>query len=207
MLATARLYGILDLKYVELEAAVDRTRAMLSGGVDIVQLRAKDFAEDDIVALGLELAPLCRDAQVPFVLNDYPHLVSKVGASGVHVGQDDVSVAQARAEAGPGAIVGKSSHSISQALAARDEGADYLGFGPLFSTPTKPDYTPIGLADIATVHELIEQPIFCIGGIKRDNLAGIVAAGARRVCVVSGILLAPDPAAYARACLDLLPSA
>jgi thiamine-phosphate pyrophosphorylase len=96
-------------------------------------------------------------------------------------------------------LIGKSTHSIAQALAAQEAGADYIGFGPLFATPTKPGRPAIGLEEIRRVHELVRIPIFCIGGIKPDNLDEVIAAGARRVVVVSGILQSPDIAATCRA--------
>ena len=113
-----------------------------------------------------------------------------------------------RAKAGEGKLAGRSTHSLEQARAARDEGADYLGFGPLFATPTKPDYRPIGLEDIARVHaEVTGRPIFCIGGVKLENLPEVIAAGARRVVIVSGLLLAEDVAGYARRAGEMLRSA
>jgi thiamine-phosphate pyrophosphorylase len=118
-----------------------------------------------------------------------------------------MSVAEARALAGEDAIIGKSTHSVAQALAARQEGPDYIGFGPLFATPTKPDYTPIGLTEIREVRRLVSLPVFCIGGIKRENLSTVLAAGAQRVVIVSGILRASDPQDYCRACRDVLASA
>ena len=105
---------------------------------------------------------------------------------------------------GPGRIVGKSTHSLAQAVAAAAEEPDYLGFGPLFATPTKPDYRPIGTEDIRCVHAQVALPIYCIGGIKRENLPAVLAAGARRVVIVSGILQAPDVAAYCREVNTLL---
>jgi thiamine-phosphate pyrophosphorylase len=101
-------------------------------------------------------------------------------------------------------LVGKSTHNFEQALAAQNEGADYIGFGPIFATPTKPDYQPIGLKQIESVHRNVALPIFCIGGIKIDNLEQVVAAGARRIAIVSALLKAPDIAEYARACKKLL---
>lgn len=204
-LADCRLYGILDLGYVAASDAVDMARRMVAGGVDILQLRAKHSLAADIVALAQAVRPITADARVPLIINDHPFLVERAGADGAHIGQDDGPLPAARAKAGPGAIVGRSTHSIEQALAARDEGADYLGFGPLFATPTKPDYAPIGLDDIARVHaEITDRPIFCIGGIKLENLPLIIAAGARRVVIVSGILQAADVTAYTHAAADLL---
>ena len=206
-LLEARLYGILDLGYVSEDNALAVARKMLEGGVQLLQLRAKGRSPEEMRSLARDLAPLCRAHQVPFILNDHPELVPETGADGAHVGQDDVSVDEARALAGEHAIIGKSTHSVAQALAAEREGADYIGFGPLFATPTKPDYPPIGLNEIMQAQRLVSLPVFCIGGIKRENLPGVLAAGAQRVVIVSGILKAPDPQAYCQACRDLLASA
>jgi thiamine-phosphate pyrophosphorylase len=178
--------------------------ALIRGGVDLLQLRAKKNTPEEILEMAKELAPICRDAGIPFILNDYPELVQPAGADGVHVGQDDRSVAEARHLAGPGALVGKSSHSLGQAIAAAAETPDYLGFGPLFSTPTKPDYTPIGMEEIRTVYAALTLPIFCIGGIKLSNLSMVLDAGAERVVIVSDLLLATDPTAQTAACKALL---
>lgn len=195
-LAEARLYGILDLGYVTAAEVPAMAGQMLAGGVQVLQLRAKNAAEAEILRLAKLVTPLCREFGVPFILNDYPELVPEAGADGAHVGQDDMPVARARELAGAGAIIGKSTHSVAQAMAAQAEGPDYIGFGPLFATPTKPDYVPIGLADIAETHRLATLPIFCIGGVKLENLPTIQVAGARRVVVVSGILQAADARAY-----------
>ncbi len=137
-------------------------------------------------------------------MNDHPHLVPKCHAQGTHVGQDDLSVAEARKLAGDDAIVGKSTHSLAQARAALQEQPDYIGFGPLFATRTKPDYTPIGIDEIRRVQEEVSIPVFCIGGINLGNLREVVAAGARRVVIVSGILQAENPQAYCEECRRIL---
>jgi thiamine-phosphate pyrophosphorylase len=129
---------------------------------------------------------------VPLVINDHPEVAAQVGAQGVHVGQDDDSVARARQIVGGGCFIGKSTHSLAQAKAAAAEGADYIGFGPLYATGTKPDYTPVGLADVAAVHQHVSVPIFCIGGVNAKRLDEVLTAGARRVVVVSAFLLASD---------------
>ncbi|MEO7931769.1 MAG: thiamine phosphate synthase [Chthoniobacterales bacterium] len=203
-LARATLYGILDLGYIAVSQTADFARKMIAGGVDVVQLRAKKLSSEEFAQIAMELVPLFQAADIPFILNDHPELVESTGASGAHVGQDDLSVAEARQLAGPGAIIGKSTHSVAQAIAGAAE-ADYIGFGPLFATPTKPDYTPVGLDDIRTIHESTETPIFCIGGIKLDNLPTVLSAGARRVVIVSGLLQAPDVVTYCRAVRQLLP--
>jgi thiamine-phosphate pyrophosphorylase len=139
------------------------------------------------------MLPLTRGAGIPLVINDHPQVAAVVGSEGVHVGQDDLTVAETRRIVGPSCFVGKSTHSEAQARAAMDEGPDYIGFGPLFATGTKPDYTPIGLDAIAKVEKLSTVPVFCIGGVNRDRLPQILAAGARRVVIVSAFLLAADP--------------
>lgn len=203
-LQNARLYGIVDLGYVTAAETLRVTQLMLEGGIQIIQLRAKKLPAAEIAPIACDLATLCQAAGVPFILNDHPALVPETGADGAHVGQDDMTVAEARALTGPGKIVGKSTHSIPQAVASQTEGPDYIGFGPLFATPTKPDYIPIGTQEIVAVHAKVSVPIFCIGGIKKENLPSLAAAGARRVVIVSGILQATDIPGYCRECLAAL---
>ncbi len=205
-LADALLYGIVDTGYVGRVELAEMTRSLLRGGADLIQLRAKKESPEEILLIAKELAPFCRRAGVPFILNDHPELVREAGADGTHVGQEDLSVAEARKLAGPDSIIGKSTHSVEQAVAAAAESPDYIGFGPLFATPTKPDYTPIGTGEIRKIHAALSLPIFCIGGIKLTNLPDVVNAGARRVVIVSDLLNSQDPAAQAAACKDLLRS-
>ncbi len=204
-LAECLLYGIVDLGYVAPEKIEHAAVQMCLGGVDILQLRAKNFSLEDAEEFGLRLAPICETHRIPLIINDHPEIVPTIGAAGAHVGQEDRPVSDARWRAGralagevPPAIIGKSTHGFAQAVAAAEEGADYIGFGPLYPTPTKAGRTAIGLADIRRVHEAMRIPIFCIGGINRETLDAVLAAGARRVVIVSGILRAPDIAAYCR---------
>jgi thiamine-phosphate pyrophosphorylase len=203
-LRDARLYGIIDLGYVEESNAVRVTEAMLEGGVDLIQLRGKKQSIDELVDLAEELHELTSRSSTPLIVNDHAEVASKVPVEGVHVGQADDSIEVARRKAGRAVVVGKSTHSLEQARAAQREGADYIGFGPIFATLTKPDYEPIGLKDIKQVHLDVDLPIFCIGGIKIDDLKEVIAAGAKRVAIVSGLLKAPKIANYARACKKLL---
>jgi thiamine-phosphate pyrophosphorylase len=203
-LSAARLYGIVDLGYVTAEAAPQAAKKLLEGGVDILQLRAKQSPRSVVAGLARDIHQLTAAAGVPLIFNDFPELLREVPAEGAHVGQDDVSVAEARLAAGRPVIIGKSTHSPAQAQAAVEEGADYIGFGPLFATPTKPGRPAIGLEGIAAVAEKVSIPVFCIGGIKLSNLAAVRAAGARRVVIVSGWLQAEDVPAAVRAAGDLL---
>ncbi len=197
-LSAARLYAIVDTGYVALEEAVPITRRLVEGGVDLIQLRAKKLAAPQIVELGRALREVIPADGPLFILNDHPDLVEPIGADGIHVGQDDLSVAEARLLAGTGALVGKSTHSLEQAVAGEKEGADYIGVGPIFATPTKPDYAPVGPGLIRPVRERVRVPQFCIGGINEETLPEVIRAGARRVVIVSALLKSADIPGYCR---------
>jgi thiamine-phosphate pyrophosphorylase len=203
-LSDCRLYGILDLGYVRKSDAIHAAEAMIKGGVDLIQLRGKEKSIEELVELAAELHELTARLFTPLIMNDHAEIARRVPVEGVHVGQDDDSIQVVRRKAGRDILVGKSTHSLKQALAAQREGADYIGFGPIFATRTKPDYVPIGLSNIKQVHGEVSLPIFCIGGIKIDNLEQVIAAGAHRVAIVSGLLKASDIVEYARACKKLL---
>lgn len=199
-LKEARLYGILDFGYVVEDAAVPTAEALLEGGADVVQLRAKGLEEARIADLAAQVQPVCRCHDVPLIINDFPAIAVAVGADGVHVGQDDGRLREVRAAVGPDMLIGRSTHSLRQAVAAVEEGFDYIGFGPLFPTPTKQGRPGIGLTDIAEAENRAGSrvPMFCIGGIKPGNLASVLDAGARRIVIVSALLQAPDIAAETR---------
>src|SRR5881392_4424232 len=139
---------------------------MIEGGVDLIQLRGKERPIEKLVDLAAALHELMVRSSTPLIVNDHVEIAIKVSVEGVHVGQDDDAVAAVRRRVDREILVGKSTHSINQALAAQREGADYIGFGPIFATPTKPDYAPVGLADIRRVHAEVSVPIYCIGGIN-----------------------------------------
>ena len=180
----------------------------LRGGVDLFQLREKDPADDDaLLAAAQEARTLCAAARVPFILNDRPDLVEAAGADGVHVGQDDLPVEEARAIVGAQRIVGLSTHAPAQLACARRaepvgaaaRGADYVVVGPVHATPTKPGRPATGLAYVR--HAVAHSPAvpwFAIGGIDATTIGAVVAAGARRVVVVRAIAQAADPEAAAR---------
>jgi thiamine-phosphate pyrophosphorylase len=203
-LADALLYAIIDLGYASAENAPAILEKLVAGGVDIVQLRGKNRSLDELCVLAEQLLQLTMSAKIPLIANDHAEIAQRVEVQGVHVGQDDDSIEKVRTQIKRPIVVGKSTHSIEQAVAAEREGADYIGFGPIFSTPTKPDYSPVGVARIREVHQRVSIPIFCIGGIKSENLPQVIDAGAKRVVIVSGLLQANDIAEYARACKRLL---
>ncbi|HJW38417.1 MAG TPA: thiamine phosphate synthase [Candidatus Udaeobacter sp.] len=203
-LTDARLYGIVDLGYVKESDAARVVEQMIEGGVDLIQLRGKGKSIDELAGYAAKLHAFTARSSTSLIVNDHAEIAKEVPIEGVHVGQDDDAVEVARQKAGREIIVGKSTHSFEQALAAQREGADYIGFGPIFATPTKPDYAPIGLADIRQVHAKVSLPIFCIGGINLDNLQSVMDAGAKRVVMVSALLKAHTIVDYARCVTDML---
>jgi thiamine-phosphate pyrophosphorylase len=203
-LSECRLYGIIDLGYVEGRDVARIAEQMIEGGVDLIQLRGKNKSIDELADLAAELHELAAKSSTPLIVNDHAEIARSVSVEGVHVGQDDDSIEIVRQRAGRDILVGKSTHSPAQARAAQTEGADYIGFGPIFATPTKPDYAPIGIENIRRVHAEVNLPIFCIGGIHIDNLQSVIDAGAKRVVMVSALLKAHNIVDYARCATDML---
>ena len=204
-LLECRLYGIIDLGYIPQGRDCNRVaEQMITGGVDLIQLRGKGKSIDELVNLASEIHEITAPSSTPLIVNDHAEIAAEVPVEGVHVGQDDDSIHVARQKAGRDLIVGKSTHSLAQANAAQAEGADYVGFGPIFATPTKPDYEPIGLDGIRHANLNVGIPIFCIGGINIDNLQRVIAAGAKRVVMVSALLKAHSIVDYARCATDML---
>ena len=197
-LQAARFYAILDTGYVPREALLDKCRALLAGGADIIQLRAKGETPDERIEILDTLVPLFADTDVPLVVNDDLEAALRFPGVGLHVGQDDLSAAEARDALGPERVLGLSTHTTMQAQRAIKHAAllDYFAVGPVFATPTKPDYIPVGLQLVRQVAEMQPPlPWFAIGGVKRYNLAQVLGAGARRVVAVSDALCAEDSTA------------
>lgn len=205
LLAASKLYGIVDMGYTREDEVKARTRALIAGGIRILQLRAKGVEQSTVKALARQMQTICRAEGAIFVLNDYPEMAAELGTDAVHVGQDGGTMTSIRHIVGPDMLVGRSTHSPQQAMAALQEGADYIGFGPLFPTGTKPGRASIGLQDIAAVQAAAgAMPVFCIGGINATTLPQVLAAGARRVVIVSWLLQQPDITAATRRVLHLL---
>jgi len=203
-LSECRLYGIIDLGYVERRDAARIVEQMIEGGVDLIQLRGKEKSISELMELSAELHELTVQSFTPLIVNDYAEIARQVPVEGVHVGQNDAPIEIVRQKAAREILVGKSTHSLEQARSAQREGADYIGFGPIFATPTKPDYPAIGLHHVRRVHAEVNLPIFCIGGINIDNLQNVIDAGAKRVVMVSALLKAHNIVDYARCATDML---
>jgi len=195
-LRTARLYFVCDAapRGEETEALL---RAALSGGVDIVQLREKSLNRETIEQAAQTFRRVCDTYSALFIVNDDPYLALACDADGVHVGQDDASVEEAREVLGPDAIVGLSTHSEEQLAAAGGQAVDYVSVGPVWETPTKAGRAAVGLELVTHATQSSPHPFFAIGGIDAGNAAEVVAAGARRLGAVRAIRDAEDPMAAA----------
>jgi thiamine-phosphate pyrophosphorylase len=180
-------------------------RPALQAGVDVVQLREKDGDEREIVRAGRVFRRLCDAYDAMFIVNDRPELAIACAADGVHVGQDDPPPAEVRRMMGPDALIGLSTHSPEQVDAVSE--VDYFCVGPVHSTPTKPDYEPVGLDLVRYAAERAQVPFFAIGGIDPGNVEEAVRAGAERIVVVRAIRDADDPGAATRALRERIDSA
>ena len=184
------LYLITD----QADNLVERVSAALSGGVTMVQYRNKDRDEHRRWDLGWELKQLCISAGVPFIVNDDVELARELDADGVHIGQDDGNISEARKILGPKKIIGVSTHNLEEAIQAQADGADYIGFGAMYPTQSKEIIHLPGPGRLADFRGKLTIPVVAIGGITRDNVATVIDAGADAVAVISAVLSSPDPA-------------
>jgi thiamine-phosphate pyrophosphorylase len=194
-LGRARLYLVTEARPGGRDPE-ELVRAALQGGVDIVQLREKSGDDHAVVRGGRVFRRLCDAYDALFIVNDRPDLAIACAADGVHLGQDDGNVAAVRRLVGEDLLIGLSTHSAAQVDAA--VGVDYIAVGPVYATPTKPEYPPVGTELVEYAAANARMPFFAIGGIDPGNVAEVVAAGADRVAVVRAIRDAADPAAAAR---------
>jgi thiamine-phosphate pyrophosphorylase len=200
----ARLYLVCDSRPGG-RALADVLPGAIAGGVDVVQLREKEGERERLLAPAREARELCARLGALFVVNDDPLLAREAGADGVHVGQEDMAVAQARALVGPEMIVGLSTHApreidaVSRLADASNPGApDYIGVGPVHATPTKRGRPAVGLELVRYAAGHAAVPFFAIGGIDAGNVRDVVDAGATRACVLRAIAAARDPEHAAR---------
>lgn len=174
----------------------------LIGGADILQLRNKTGPWEAVLQEAVALRELTRKYGVPFIVNDYVDIAIQVDADGVHIGQDDMPITEARRLLGPGKLIGVSTHSLEQALKAERDGADYIGVGPVYPTDTKPGRAAVTTSYVAEAAAHIRIPFVAIGGITLDNADRVLEAGARRLCAVSAIVGSEDPAGTCRSFLE-----
>ncbi len=169
-------------------------RQAVSGGVTLVQLRAKKLAAREFLALAETLIPLLKHRRIPLIINDRVDIAQACGADGVHLGQEDIPCRCARRLLGPDVLIGLSVSTVEEAVRAQKDGADYLGVGPIYPTLSKETTThPLGPERLAEIRSRVDIPILAIGGIRPGNAAPIVAAGADGLAVISAVLSAADP--------------
>ena len=193
-----RLYALISSgRYCD--SVRETARAAIAGGADLIQLREKDIPDAMHLALAAEIRDLTDETGKLFIVNDRPDIAALVGADGVHLGQHDLPVSEARKLLRPGALIGKSTHSLAEALAAATEGADYIGVGPIYETNTK-DAGPLqGPELLKEVLAEVSIPVVAIGGITADNVGELVAVGCKCVSVCAAICNAPNPRTAAEA--------
>jgi len=192
------LYAITDERLTPPRRLAERVEAVLRGGARLVQYRAKYNDPEERLREARLLAALCHEYNALLIVNDDPQLARRAGAHGVHLGRNDAPVAEARALLGPGAIIGVTCHDdLERARRMREAGADYLAFGRLFPSRTKPDAPPCPLPRLGEARAL-GLPVCAIGGIDADNAARVLAAGADLLAVIHGLFGQPDPEAAAR---------
>ena len=192
---TLLLYAVTDRAWTGSQPLARQVEAVLQNGATCLQLREKALDPAAFREEARQMAALCRRYGVPLIINDNVEVALACGAAGVHLGQQDMPIAQARRMAGPDLILGASAHTVQEALEAQAAGADYLGVGAVFSTSTKADASPLPLTTLREICAAVSIPVVAIGGITETNLLQLTGCGAAGVAVVSAIFGAPDPGA------------
>jgi thiamine-phosphate pyrophosphorylase len=202
------VYVIADRKVAGDRPILDIVRAAIGGGATVVQLREKAATTREMVELGDALHEVTAAAHLPLIINDRVDVALAVGAEGVHLGVDDMPVALARQILGPQCIIGASPETIEGARLAERDGADYLGVGDLYGTPSKGDAgQPIGLGGLARVVGAVSIPVVAVGGVRPENAAAAIEVGAAGVAVISAVVGAEDPGLAARRLRDAVRAA
>ena len=182
-----RLYVIISSRVCR-KPILETLQEVISGGADAIQLREKDMSDKEFLSLAMEFRKITARSKTLFIVNDRAGIARGVDADGLHIGQSDITMKDARNVIGFNKILGASTHNITQARAAQQEGADYIGVGPLFPTATKDYEPPIGLACLKQVQREISIPFVAIGGVNLENLDEVLEAGGRRVAICSAII-------------------
>ena len=200
-----RLYAVTDRSWLKpVETLAEVVETLLKAGVTCVQLREKGAEDAYILQEAQELKALCHRYGVPFLVNDRPDLAQAVGADGVHVGQEDTGMTEARNLLGPNALLGGSAHTVEEALAAQVAGADYLGCGAVFGSGTKHNVSQMPLETLTAICKAVDIPVVAIGGVSLDNLPLLADTGIAGVAVISGLFAADDKTEAAQAFLRQL---
>ncbi|MCR4705144.1 MAG: thiamine phosphate synthase [Lachnospiraceae bacterium] len=186
------LYAVTDRKWTGRQTLYEQVEAALKGGITCLQLREKDLDEASFLREAVEIGKLCKQYDVPLIINDNVEIAIRSGASGVHVGQEDMEAGRVREKIGPDMILGVSAHNVEEALRAVSCGADYLGSGAVFGTATKNNVTPMSRETLRAITESVDIPVVAIGGVDGDNLPLLKGTGVAGAAIVSAIFSAED---------------
>jgi thiamine-phosphate pyrophosphorylase len=188
------LYLVTDRSLSRGRTTLDVVRQAVAGGVTCVQLREKHCSTREFINQARALQPLLKDQRIPLIINDRLDVALAVGADGIHLGQQDMALADARKIVGQTMVIGISAESVADAIRAEQQGADYIGVSPVFATPTKTDTAEaLGLEGIQKIRRAVAIPIVGIGGVNQRSAAAVLGAGADGIAVVSAIVSADDP--------------
>ena len=193
-----KLYAITDRSWLKGDTLAHQVELAILGGVTMIQLREKYLQGEALEELARQVQEVCREYQIPFIINDNVDLAKKIDADGVHVGQSDMAVEQARAILGPDKIIGATAKTVEQAKIAEEQGADYLGSGAVFGSKTKTDAIPMSKELLQQICESVHIPVVAIGGITLENVEQLKDCSITGVAVVSGIFAQPDITGAAR---------
>lgn len=188
------LYLVTDRLLSRGRPTAEIVREAVAGGVTCVQLREKNCPESEFIEEAEKLLHLLRPLKVPLIINDNAEVAASVGAEGLHLGQQDMGIEEARKRLPESCVIGISAESLEDAVRAEEQGADYIGVSPVFATPTKTDTAPpLGLEGLRAIRAAVDIPLVAIGGIHAGNAGEVIRAGADGLAVVSAIVSADDP--------------
>ena len=192
MRALLRLYAVTDRSWVGIQTLLEQIESSLLGGTTLVQLREKDLSDCEFIQEAISVKRLCERFGVPLLINDNVNVALRSGADGVHLGQDDLPLQEARKMLGPNKIIGISTHTVEEAMEAEQGGADYVGVGSVFATQTKLDANVLSIDYIREICQAVTIPVVAIGGIKEENMDVLRNTGVAGIAVVSAIFGQPD---------------
>lgn len=197
------LYAVTDRTWLKDKSLPELVEEAIKAGVSFIQLREKDITFDEFVKIARRVKTVTDKYHIPFVINDNVEVAIAADADGVHVGQRDMAAKNVRMLIGKDKILGVSAQSVEQALAAQENGADYLGVGAVFSTSTKPDADSVSYNELKEICQAVSIPVVAIGGISMDNILELKGSGIKGVAVISAIFAQPDIGKAASELLDL----
>jgi len=190
-------YNFYNKLYIITESAISKGRSnkfivkeAIKGGAEIIQLREKSWDKDKVKQEAINLLKICKENNALFIVNDYVDVALEIGADGVHLGQSDMPIKEARKICGGKLIIGLSTHSVEQAVKAEEDGVDYITIGPIYKTRVK-DFT-VGTEIIKDILNKIKKPLIAIGGINKNNIDSVLQQGVKSVAVISAVVSADD---------------